>query len=105
MKVELTTNQNLSMNKILATVITGVAMLIPVSSAFAASCSDVGVQCGNGSPELVTNVWGGTNADVPHVQPGQSFTDQWGTSFTCPAWFTNYCVDISHTAYYVSRHL
>jgi len=59
--------------------------------------------CGNGNPEIVTNVWGGTNADVPHILPGQSRTNKFGKVNSCPAWFTNYCVDISETAYYISR--
>lgn len=58
------------------------------------------VSCGNGSPELVTSAWGTTNSGTPHVQPGQSVTDESGISSLCPSFFTNYCVDITHTEYY-----
>ncbi len=89
------------MNKI-SSIVLGIMLLTPAIS-FASTC-DVTNSCGNGNPEMITNVWGGTNSDVPHIKPGQSVTDQWGVVSLCPAWFTNYCVDISHTAYYIARH-
>lgn len=97
------------MKNLIITATISVAMLLPTAAAFAAVSCGVQpdgsiVQCGNGSPEMVMNVWGGTNSDVPHVQPGQSVTDQWGNVSVCPAWFTDYCVDISHTQYYIGRH-
>lgn len=59
------------------------------------------VNCGsNGSPENVSNTWGGTNSSVPHVQPGEITYDEGGVPMPCPTWFTNYCVDISGTQYY-----
>lgn len=55
--------------------------------------------CAAGSPEFVTSAWG-RNGDVPKVKPGATVTDQWGFSYVCPAWFSQPCVDITHTAYY-----
>lgn len=52
----------------------------------------------NGSPEMVVNVWGTTNSQLPKIMQGQS-----RGNFTCPAWFPMYCVDISGTAYYQAR--
>ena len=71
----------------------------PATTAQSAGCPK-----GNGNPENVVNIWGTTNSGIPHVQPGQSVTDQWVFTSLCPAWFTNYCVDISHTAYYIALH-
>lgn len=92
------------MTKNIATVLLGIGMILSVfaysAPASAASCGDGTngtVACGNGNPEQVVNVWGTTNSGVPHIQPGQYAAD--GKSL-CPAFFTNYCVDITNTAYY-----
>ena len=75
-------------------------------SADTVKCGDVDpvtnlvVSCGNGSPENVVNVWGTSNSQIAHIQPGVTVTDEGGVPSTCPSWFTNYCVDISHTTYY-----
>lgn len=61
------------------------------------------ISCGNGSPELVVSPWGKMNSEVPHIQPGQSSTDEAGITETCPAWFPFYCVDITRTEYYRTR--
>lgn len=83
-----------------------VGTFLPVAAS-AASCGDLDgngntIVCGNGSPETVSNVWGGTNSSVPHVQPGAIVRDAAGIASLCPSWFTNYCVDISNTEYYKS---
>lgn len=54
----------------------------------------------NGNPENVVSVWGLTNSQVPHVLPGQTIMDAAGIPFTCPAFFSTYCVDITGTEYY-----
>lgn len=59
--------------------------------------------CGNGNPEMVMNVWGTTNSQLPHILPGQSYRMSNGFLDTCPAWFTRYCVDISVTDYWKDR--
>ncbi|CCD89883.1 exported protein of unknown function [Bradyrhizobium sp. ORS 285] len=82
------------MNKIIACAILALAIVAPAFSS-AATCADVA--CGNGNPEQVVSVWGTTNAGVPHIQPGQYAADHVSL---CPAWFTNYCVDITATSYY-----
>ncbi len=92
----------MSKNKIVSGII-ALSVLVPFA-AFANTDCAIKNSCGNGSPELVSNIWGGTNSSVPHVQPGQSVKDTFGNVFTCPFWFTNYCVDITHTAYYMSRY-
>ena len=56
------------------------------------------VVCSNGSPENVQNYGGFTNSMLPKVMPGQRSIN----GDLCPAWFTNYCVDISKTPYYLS---
>ena len=56
------------------------------------------VVCSNGSPENVQNYGGFTNSQLPHIMPGQRSA----AGDLCPAWFTNYCVDISKTPYYLS---
>lgn len=56
------------------------------------------ISCGNGSPENVVNVWGTTNAQLPHILQGQTVNGEY-----CPAWFPMYCVDIRGTAWYQSR--
>lgn len=92
------------MSKAFATLLV-VASMLPIVS-FAAVCGDGTngtVQCGNGSPEMVSNVWGGTNSDVPHILPGQTRTNKFGRVNTCPFFFTNYCVDISETTYFIER--
>ena len=87
------------MTKNVAAVLLGLGMILSAfafaTPASAASCADV--VCSNGNPEHVVNVWGTTNAGVPHIQPGQYAAD--GISL-CPAWFTFHCVDITSTAYY-----
>jgi hypothetical protein len=76
------------------------------SAAIGTACGDTHpisgniVQCGNGSPEMVTNGYGVMNSQVPHVQPGQTVRDAAGIEGMCPAWFTNYCVDIFGTEKY-----
>ena len=97
-------------NRILVALVVAATML-PTAAAFAQSVpcgqadpvTGITNSCGNGSPDMVTNVWGGTNADVPHILPGQSRTNKFGKVNTCPWFFTNYCVDISETQYYITR--
>jgi hypothetical protein len=98
------------MTKTIVSILLVVGTLLPVAAfADTVACGQVdpstGIvrDCGNGSPEMVTNVWGGTNSDVPHILPGQSRVNKFGVSHSCPWWFSNYCVDISETAYYTSR--
>ncbi len=94
------------MSKAFAAIIVTLGLMAPVASfAAVASCGNgtLGtVVCGNGSPELVQSPWG-KNSDVPHIQPGQSVRDDFGNTFLCPFWFTNYCVDLTHTAYYLAH--
>lgn len=59
--------------------------------------------CGNGNPENVQNVWGGTNSTMPHIRPGDSINDEGGVPSLCPSIISNYCVDISHTDYYRAK--
>lgn len=58
--------------------------------------------CDGVNPENVVSAWG-RNGDVPHLKPGE-FTpmDKWGFKYQCPAWFGNYCVDITNTSYYIT---
>ncbi len=58
----------------------------------------------NGSPETVVNAWGTTNAELPHIKQGQTMTLMNGESFTCPAWFPMYCVDITGTSWFKARY-
>lgn len=96
------------MKKIIASLILTVAFASFGSIAFAdtTACGQVDpitnqvVTCGNGSPENVTNVWGTTNSQIAHVAPGATVYDEAGIPSLCPTWFSNYCVDISHTEYY-----
>lgn len=88
------------MSKTIAAFMVTLGLLVPAAS-FAQATS---TSSGGPNPENVENIWGGTNNSVPHVQPGQSAKDQWGNSFLCPSWYSNYCVDLTHTAYYISNH-
>lgn len=72
------------------------------SNVDAADCS-INNSCGNGSPELVVNIWGTSNSQLPHIMQGQTKTLINGTSYTCPVWFPMHCVDISGTAWFRSR--
>lgn len=64
-----------------------------------ADCVNFPAQCqSNGSPEMVVNVWGTTNSQLPHILQGQT-----RNGFLCPAWFPFYCVDISGTQYFKDR--
>lgn len=60
--------------------------------------------CGNGSPELVMNIWGTTNSQIPHVKAGDVVYDEGGLPLPCPTitWKIG-CVDISHTDYYRNK--
>lgn len=63
-----------------------------------ADTCDIDNPCGNGSPEMVVNVWGTNNAGIPHIKPGQTVN-----GLSCPAWFPMDCVDIRGTQYFISR--
>lgn len=58
---------------------------------------------GGGNPELVVNVWGTTNSQLPHLKPGQTKVLLNGRTETCPFWFPMDCVDITGTAWYQAR--
>lgn len=58
---------------------------------------------GGGSPEMVMNVWGTTNSQLPHLRPGQTKVLLNGRTETCPFWFPMDCVDITGTAWYQAR--
>jgi hypothetical protein len=78
-------------------------------TAFAATCGEIDpitntvVTCGAGSPESVVNVWGTKNSDLPHILQGKTATLTNGSTYTCPAWFPMYCVDISGTSWFRNR--
>lgn len=77
-----------------------------VTPTFAFTCGEIdsnGVRhsCENGNPEMVTNVWGGTNSSVPRVSAGSTVRDEAGMPMLCPSWFGTWgCSDISRTDYY-----
>lgn len=75
--------------------------------AFAADCALHPEECqGNGSPENVMNVWGTTNSQIPHIKPGTSVLFSNGAvtiDLGCPAWFSNYCVDVTVTQWWKDR--
>lgn len=78
--------------------------LAGVAKADTLDCATHPLQCqGNGSPEIIVNVWGTTNAQIPHTAPGHTITYSNGVVSTCPIWFSTYCVDISNTQYFVDR--
>lgn len=72
-----------------------VAGLLAIATpAFADTACGALNPCENGNPENVVNVWGTTNSQLPHIQRGQP---------GCPWFYPTYCVDISHTAWYMAR--
>lgn len=89
-------------NKILITLAV-VALFAFAVPALADTCNDNPGGCGNGSPELVTNAWGTSNSQIPHILQGQSVVMSNGMTTMCPIWFPMYCVDISHTQYFLSH--
>ncbi len=96
------------MNKLLITlaVVGVIAFAIPASAdtcGVAVDASSTPVACGNGSPESVVGPWGFTNSQLPHILQGQSVVMSNGITAICPFWFAMYCVDISHTQYFLSR--
>ncbi len=56
---------------------------------------------GNGDPLAVTQVWGLTGHQTPHIQSGATIVDEGGIVDTCPAWYGMMgCFDLSRTDYY-----
>lgn len=96
------------MKKVLASVV-ALGLLMPVMASASVACGQIDpangkiVQCGGGNPELVVNVWGTMNSQLPHIAPGSSVVDIKGRVFTCPAWFSTYCVDLTKTTWFLGR--
>lgn len=77
------------MKKYIATL----ALLVAVAP-FIASADEVTLPVGNGSPEMTVSAWGYTNAQLPHLKPGEG---------DCPAFIPFYCVDVKVTQFWKVR--
>lgn len=63
---------------------------------------------GGVDPNTVTQIWGLTGYQTPHVAVGVSITDEHGIVDVCPSWYPHSgplgsCQDTSHTEYYHAK--
>lgn len=56
--------------------------------------------CEGTNPLLVMQVWGLRGIDTPKIKGGESVTDEFGVSDTCPRWYPVGCSDLTHTDFY-----
>lgn len=99
--------------KVAGSLVVGLSMLAVASAAFAdvdCSVTPTAPSCiyQNGDPSAVTNAWGLSGYQTPHIAAGTSITDGFGLVSYCPAFYLNPfnpgqdCMDISHTPYYIA---
>jgi hypothetical protein len=92
-------NNSMRMKKI-TSIAVAITFLLPTAIVSAAVDCSID-NCGNGNPEMITNVWGGTNSSVPHVAAGATVYDEAGIGFPVPAWLGSFVMlDITRTDYY-----